>query len=67
MMAMYVLSKEVCSNPSRPFLNNHTIMHARSEFEDWADPQQNRLMLRLYPRWPDFAHPMNSSDEPVAD
>jgi len=30
------------------FLNNYTIMHARSEFEDWGDPQKNRLMLRLW-------------------
>ena len=30
------------------FLNNYTIMHARSEFEDWGDPEQNRLMLRLW-------------------
>ena len=30
------------------FLNNYAIMHARSEFEDWADPLKNRLMLRLW-------------------
>jgi hypothetical protein len=30
------------------FLNNYTIMHARSEFEDWGDPGKNRLMLRLW-------------------
>ncbi len=30
------------------FLNNYTIMHARSEFEDWGDPLKNRLMLRLW-------------------
>ena len=30
------------------FLNNYTIMHARSEFEDWGDPARNRLMLRLW-------------------
>jgi hypothetical protein len=29
-------------------LNNYTIMHARSEFEDWGDPNKNRLMLRLW-------------------
>ena len=23
-------------------------MHARSEFEDWGDPNKNRLMLRLW-------------------
>ena len=30
------------------FLNNYTIMHARSEFTDWGDPEKNRLMLRLW-------------------
>src|SRR5262249_31570487 len=30
------------------FLNNYTIMHARSEFTDWAEPERKRLMLRLW-------------------
>jgi hypothetical protein len=30
------------------FLNNYTIMHARSEFDDWDAPEQKRLMLRLW-------------------
>ena len=30
------------------FLNNYTVMHARSEFEDWDEPGQKRLMLRLW-------------------
>lgn len=30
------------------FLNNYTIMHARSEFEDWDAPDRKRLMLRLW-------------------
>jgi hypothetical protein len=30
------------------FLNNYTIMHARSEFEDGDEPQGKRLMLRLW-------------------
>jgi len=30
------------------FLNNYTVMHARSEFEDWDKPEQKRLMLRLW-------------------
>ena len=29
------------------FLNNYTVMHARSEFEDWDEPERKRLMLRL--------------------
>jgi hypothetical protein len=30
------------------FLNNYTILHARSEFEDWDEPERKRLMLRLW-------------------
>ena len=30
------------------FLNNYTVMHARSEFEDWDEPESKRLMLRLW-------------------
>ena len=35
------------------FLNNYTVMHARSEFEDWDEPERKRLMLRL---WLDAEH-----------
>ncbi len=30
------------------FVNNYTIMHARSEFDDWDEPDKKRLMLRLW-------------------
>ncbi|HEY3910742.1 MAG TPA: TauD/TfdA family dioxygenase [Stellaceae bacterium] len=30
------------------FINNYAIMHARSEFDDWDEPAQKRLMLRLW-------------------
>jgi len=30
------------------FLNNYAIMHARSEFTDWDEPDEKRLMLRLW-------------------
>jgi hypothetical protein len=30
------------------FLNNYTVMHARSEFDDWEEPGKKRLMLRLW-------------------
>ena len=30
------------------FLNNYTVMHARSEFDDWEKPDKKRLMLRLW-------------------
>jgi Taurine catabolism dioxygenase TauD, TfdA family len=35
------------------FLNNYTVMHARSEFEDWEEQEEKRLMLRL---WLDVEH-----------
>jgi len=30
------------------FLNNYTVMHARSEFVDWDEAERKRLMLRLW-------------------
>lgn len=30
------------------FMNNHTILHARTDFEDWDEPERKRLMLRLW-------------------
>jgi hypothetical protein len=30
------------------FLNNYTVMHARSEFVDWDEPERKRLMMRLW-------------------
>ena len=30
------------------FLNNYTVMHARSEFDDWEEPDKKRLMFRLW-------------------
>ena len=30
------------------FLNNYEILHSRTAFEDWADPQSRRLLLRLW-------------------
>ncbi len=32
------------------FLNNYTVLHSRTEFENWPDPQQHRLLLRLWLR-----------------
>jgi hypothetical protein len=29
-------------------VNNYTVMHARSEFDDWDEPEKKRLMLRLW-------------------
>ena len=30
------------------FLHNHTILHARSAYEDYSDPDQRRHLLRLW-------------------
>jgi hypothetical protein len=30
------------------FTNNRTVLHARTEFEDWDAPEQKRLLLRLW-------------------
>jgi hypothetical protein len=29
-------------------LSNHTILHARTEFEDWPEPERRRHLLRLW-------------------
>ena len=30
------------------FSNNYVVLHARSEFKDWDEPEQKRLLLRLW-------------------
>lgn len=30
------------------FLNNHVIMHARTEYVDWPDPERRRELLRMW-------------------
>lgn len=30
------------------FTNNRTVLHARTEFEDWEEPEKKRLLLRLW-------------------
>jgi hypothetical protein len=30
------------------FLHNHTILHARSGYEDWSEPERKRHLLRLW-------------------
>jgi hypothetical protein len=32
------------------FINNYTTLHARTEFEDFAEPERRRLMVRLWLR-----------------
>jgi len=30
------------------FISNHTIVHARTAYEDYADPNEKRHLLRLW-------------------
>jgi hypothetical protein len=36
-------------------LKNSVILHARTEYEDWADPEEKRHLLRLWLSQPSFA------------
>lgn len=36
------------------FLNNRVILHSRTDFEDWEEPQKKRLLLRLWLRTPGY-------------
>ena len=36
-------------------LNNHAILHSRTEFEDWPEPERKRHLLRLLMFTPAFA------------
>jgi alpha-ketoglutarate-dependent taurine dioxygenase len=36
------------------FLNNRLIMHGRADYEDFAETEQRRLMLRLWLTIPDW-------------
>uniref|UniRef100_UPI003F4964A4 TauD/TfdA family dioxygenase n=1 Tax=Cupriavidus necator TaxID=106590 RepID=UPI003F4964A4 len=45
------------------FLSNYTILHSRSAYEDWAEPDRKRHLLRLWLRTPGFARlPPSYSD-----
>jgi len=33
--------------PNTEFLHNHTILHARSAYEDWPEVERKRHLLRL--------------------
>lgn len=35
------------------FLNNHTILHSRTSYEDWPEPERHRLLFRLWLAIPD--------------
>lgn len=37
------------------FLNNYVVLHSRSEYEDWPEPERKRHLLRLWLRTPGFA------------
>ena len=35
------------------FVHNHTLLHDRTAFEDWAEPERKRHLLRLWLSSPD--------------
>jgi hypothetical protein len=37
------------------FLNNHNVLHSRTEYEDFGDPKEKRRLLRLWLMTPRFA------------
>jgi len=37
------------------FLCNYTVLHSRSDYEDWPEPDRKRHLLRLWLRTPGFA------------
>jgi len=37
------------------FVNNRFVLHSRTAFEDHAEPERRRDMLRLWMRYRDFA------------
>ena len=48
-------------------LNNHTTLHARTDFEDFDEPERKRRLLRLWlnlpngrPLTPEFAERLNT-------
>src|SRR3546814_15433164 len=41
-------------------LNNHTILHARTDFEDWPEPERKRRLLRIW-------HNLTTRREPAPD
>ncbi len=50
-------------------LNNRTTLHSRTAFEDYDDPEQRRLLLRLWlnsfsprPMHPAFANQLNTGE-----
>jgi Taurine catabolism dioxygenase TauD, TfdA family len=52
------------------FLHNHQILHSRTDFEDWPEPEQRRHLLRLWlappsgRRLPDYFAPRYGSVTP---
>lgn len=37
------------------FLSNYVVLHSRSEYEDWQEPERKRHLLRLWLRTPGYA------------
>lgn len=39
------------------FLNNRTTIHGRTDYEEWPEPERQRVMLRLWLMCPDWPQP----------
>src|SRR3546814_15047534 len=81
-------SSDVCSSDHRPdirfdmyfqvsdvqLLNDHTILHARTDFEDWPEPERKRRLLRIWLNLlnsrelaPEFAERLNNGQRGGVD
>jgi alpha-ketoglutarate-dependent taurine dioxygenase len=39
------------------FLNNRTTIHGRTDYEEWPEPERQRIMFRLWLMCPDWPQP----------
>ena len=39
------------------FLNNRTTVHGRTDYAEWPEPEQQRVMFRLWLMCPDWPQP----------
>ena len=46
------------------FVNNRTMLHARTEFEDFDDPEYKRDLLRLWLELPEGQRPVVEEMDP---
>ncbi|HRO59670.1 MAG TPA: TauD/TfdA family dioxygenase, partial [Burkholderiaceae bacterium] len=72
------LMDELCNDPEfylemdlRPgdmqFINNYTVLHSRTEYDDWFEPERKRHLLRLWLRTNEYARIPDSYLERYGD